>query len=318
MSIIHPGSPWCTKLGLTQESIPDTILFLSFWYKTKELPIRLSYFWTSYQGTSIVGAFLAYGFLHVRNSDGTGGWRYLFAFEGLITGVIGIIAMFWMPASPTQTKGGFRGKNGWFTEHEEKIMVNRILRDDPSKGGMHNRQAITPKMLWHALCDYDLWPIYLLGLVWMIPNTPATNYITLQLKSMGFDTFRTNLLSIPAYVVFILALLAITWISERFNDRFLVGVGSMLWCLPLLIALEVLPADASPWGRWIIIVLLVGAPYVHAAIVAVTSRNAGSVRTRTVATALYNMTVQVSNIIANNVCLPPFCQEIPGCERPIC
>lgn len=181
-------------------------------------------------------------------------------------------------------------------------MVNRILRDDPSKGGMHNRQAITPKMLWHALCDYDLWPIYLLGLVWMIPNTPATNYITLQLKSMGFDTFKTNLLSIPAYVMFILTLLVVTWISEKANDRFLVGVGSMLWCLPLLIALEVLPADANPWGRWIIIVLLVGAPYVHAAIVAVTSRNAGSVRTRTVATALYNMMVQVSNIIANNVC----------------
>ena len=36
-------------------------------------------------------------------------------------------------------------------------------------------------------------------------------------------------------------------------------------------------------------------------IVAMTSRNAGSVRTRTVGTALYNMCVQTGNIIANNV-----------------
>ncbi|PLN82261.1 MFS general substrate transporter [Aspergillus taichungensis] len=289
-------------LGLFEGGfIPDTILFLSFWYKSKELPIRLSYFWVSYQGTAIIGAFLAFGFLHIRDDDGKGGWRYLFAYEGLITGVIAIIAAFWMPASPTQTKGGFRGKNGWFNEHEEKILVNRVIRDDPSKGGMHNRQAVTPKMLWSALCDYDMWLIYLLGLTWMIPNTPATTYITLNLKALGFSTFETNLLTIPSYVIFIINLLFWSWVSERFNQRFLLGVVSEVWCLVLLIALVVLPDDASPWARWIINVLLIGAPYVHAVVVALTSRNAGSVRTRTVATALYNMMVQASNIIANNI-----------------
>ncbi|EAW09385.1 putative transporter [Aspergillus clavatus NRRL 1] len=289
-------------LGLFEGGfIPDTILFLSFWYKSKELPIRLSYFWVSYQATAIVGAFLAFGFLHIRNDEGGGGWRYMFAFEGLITGLIGIIAAFWMPASPTQTKGGFRGKEGWFNEHEEKILVNRVLRDDPSKGGMHNRQAITPKMLWKALGDYDMWITYLLGLSWMIPNTPAASYVTLQLKSLGFKTFQTNLLTIPAYVIFISNLLFWTWISERFNIRFLLGVVAEAWSLILLIALEVLPADASPWARWVILILLIGSPYIHAIIVAMTSRNAGTVRTRTIASALYNMMVQTSNIIANNI-----------------
>ncbi|KAJ5632900.1 hypothetical protein N7490_009239 [Penicillium lividum] len=289
-------------LGLLEGGfIPDTILFLSFWYKTAELPIRLSYFWMAYQLTSIVSAFLAYGFLHIHNSDGTGGWRYMFAFEGLITGVIGVIAGFWMPASPTQTAGRFRGKEGWFNEHEEKIMVNRILRDDPSKGGMHNRQPVTPKMLWAALKDYDMWIVYLLGLTWMIPSIPSASYISLELKSLGFSTFHTNLLTIPAYVIFILNLLWITWVSERFNQRFLLGIVAQFWALILLIALEVLPNDASAWVRWILIVLLIAMPYVHAIIVAIASRNAGTVRTRTVATALYNMSVQASNIIGNNV-----------------
>ncbi|KAJ5692210.1 transporter [Penicillium macrosclerotiorum] len=289
-------------LGLLEGGfIPDTILFLSFWYKSKELPIRLSYFWVAYQATSIVSAFLAFGFLHIRNSDGTGGWRYLFAFEGLITGVIGVIAAFWMPPSPTQTAGLFRGKDGWFNEREEKIMVNRVLRDDPSKGGMHNRQPVTPRMLWHALKDYDMWVIYLLGLSWLIPNTPATSYISLELKSLGFSTFHTNLLSIPAYVIFIANLLFWTWVSERFNQRLLLGVVSEAWALILLIALEVLPDGASTWTRWSLLTLLIGMPYVHAIIVAITSRNAGTVRTRTVATALYNMMVQVSNIIGNNI-----------------
>ncbi len=72
-----------------------------------------------------------------------------------------------MVPSPTQTKAPWRRK-GWFTEHEEKIMVNRILRDDPSKSDMHNREAVTLKLLWEALCDFDLWPIYAIALVFII------------------------------------------------------------------------------------------------------------------------------------------------------
>lgn len=104
-----------------------------------------------------------------------------------------------MAPSPTQTKAAWR-KDGWFTEHEEKILVNRILRDDPSKGDMHNRQAITLKMLWKSLTDYHLWPIYLIGLTWSIPVGPPSQYLTLTLRGLGFDTFNSNLLTIPASV----------------------------------------------------------------------------------------------------------------------
>ncbi|KAJ5366493.1 Major facilitator superfamily domain general substrate transporter [Penicillium brevicompactum] len=289
-------------LGLLEGGfIPDTILFLSFFYKSSELPKRLTCFWISYTIAGIIGSFLAFGFLHITDSNGGGSWRYLFAYEGLITGVIGIIAAFWMPASPVQTKGGLRGKNGWFTEHEEKIIVNRVIRDDPSKGTMHNRQALTPKRFWESLKDYHMWPIYALGLIWMIPTTPAANYLTLQLRSQGFTTFQTNLLVIPSAIVSIITMLSITWLAERTNQRLLWGASVELWNLALLIALEVLPEKTMPWPRWAILTILVGGPSIHPVVVALTSRNAGSVRTRTVASALYNMSVQISSIAGANV-----------------
>lgn len=146
-----------------------------------------------------------------------------------------------------------------------KVMVNRIIRDDPSKGDMHNRQAISLSLLWEALKDYDMWPIYLLGLTWTIPNTPAQSYITLLIESLGFDTFQTNLLTVPAYALFIVQLIFWTWLSERINNRFVIVLICQLWMLPVLIALEVLPGGpAHTWARYVLNLLLVGYPYVHA------------------------------------------------------
>jgi hypothetical protein len=42
-------------------------------------------------------------------------------------------------------------------------MVNRLLRDDPSKGDMNNRQAVGLRGLIKSFSDFDLWPTYLVN-----------------------------------------------------------------------------------------------------------------------------------------------------------
>lgn len=157
------------------------------------------------------------------------------------------------------------------------------------------------KAFWWCLTDYHMWPIYLLGLTWLMPTVPMNQYLTLVLKDAGYGTFTTNLLTIPAYCIFILNLLFWCFLSEKINERFLLATVSQFWVLPLLVALETLPTTRSPWATWILSVLIYAMPYFHPVIVAITSRNAGTVRTRTVASALYNMMVQTSNIIGANV-----------------
>lgn len=74
------GSFWACRslLGLIEGGfIPDVILYLSYFYKSAELPVRLSFFWTAYQATYIVSAFLAFGILHMRGINGLAGWRYV-------------------------------------------------------------------------------------------------------------------------------------------------------------------------------------------------------------------------------------------------
>ncbi|KAE8351314.1 major facilitator superfamily domain-containing protein [Aspergillus coremiiformis] len=281
--------------------IPVIVLWLSYFYTSKELPTRLSIFWAALSVTTIVTSFMAFGILHMRGILGWAGWRWLFLIEGLITLLIGLISFFRMPASAVETKKWFRPK-GWFTDREVRIVVNRILRDDPSKGDMHNRQAITPHHLWTAISDYDLWPIYFLGLIVYTPMVPVQSYITLTLKGLGFNTFITNLLTIPNSVGHILLLLSLTRLSEYLNERALTSMLQDIWTLPCVAVLRFWSGTMeSAWGTYAIVTVLLCYPYCHAILVGWASRNSNNVGTRTVSAAIYNMCVQLGNIIGNNV-----------------
>ncbi|KAF2664689.1 MFS general substrate transporter [Microthyrium microscopicum] len=290
-------------LGILQGGfIPDIVLYLSYFYKHHELSLRLSFFWTAMSFADIFAGFLAYGLLHLRGLHGLSGWRWMFLIEGLMTLMIGVAAFVLMPAGPCQTANWSRGKKGWFTAREEEIIVNRVIRDDPSKGTMHNRQPITPKLLFKSLRDFDLWPLYILGLTFQIPMTPVSQYLTLSLKGLGFDTFQSNLLAIPNTAIHIVTMLILSYLSEMNKELTLHAMVGQIWALPFLIYLTLIDVKkVSKWTVWAVITVLLGYPNAHPIQVGWNSRNSNTVRSRTVSAAAYNMFVQAGGIIASNV-----------------
>ncbi|KAJ3572306.1 hypothetical protein NPX13_g5094 [Xylaria arbuscula] len=283
--------------------IPDMILYLSYWYTGKRLPIRLAWFWTASQIVDIGVGFAAVGLLSLRGVLGYAGWRWLFLVEGLFTLLIGLASFFLMPTSPARTKSRWNPK-GYFTEKEQKIIVNSVIRDDPGKAGMHNRQGLTVGQIWKCAKDYDMWPLYALGLLFGIPKYPVSNYLSLSFRELGFNVIETNLLSIPYIVASSITMILITAVSELVSNRALVAMAEDLWLLPNFAALIALPDPISPWSYFAIATVLLSFPYTHPIQVAWTSRNAGSVQNRTVSAAIYNIWVQVSAIIGANVYQP--------------
>ncbi|AET41297.1 uncharacterized protein Ecym_7480 [Eremothecium cymbalariae DBVPG len=281
--------------------IADLVLWLSYFYTSTELPIRLSFFWTTMSLVQVITSLLAFVILRLRGVAGMTGWQWLFLLEGFVTLLIGLAGFYLMVPSAVQTRNKLHPK-GWFTPREELVVVNRVLRDDPSKGDMNNRQALTPKLILKALCDYDLWPIYVIGSVHYIPNDTVTPYLTRTLKSLGFSKFNVQLLCIPTSVLFIVLLLLITWVSERINERALLGLIPSIWSAVLLGMMRWWPGSmVEAWPTFVLATLLLGAPYIHAICVAWASKNSNSIRTRAISAAVYNMFVQLGTINANQI-----------------
>lgn len=158
----------------------------------------------------------------MRGVGGKPGWFWLFLIEGLLTCVIAFLvserqfrgdcprcsfadianvqSFLYLPTSPTSTKGPLWRKP-WFTEREEVIMVNRILRDDPAKGLTAIREPATWKDVKETWKDPSMFGLYFVGLVAYIPATPVTSYLTLTLKRLDFSTFDSNMLTIPSAVL---------------------------------------------------------------------------------------------------------------------
>lgn len=289
-------------LGAVQGGfICDVCLWLSYFYTSKELPFRLGIFYIANPMTTVWSSLLALGFLQIKSSSIQEGWRWLFLLEGLITLIVGLISFFKMPASVAQTKSWYN-KKGWYTEREEKILVNKVLRDDPSKGDLHNRKAVSLKELVKGALDYDLLFIYLCRFLLDIGSNPVSNYLQLVLRSMGYSTTATNALTIPYNVIMVITMLLTTYYSEVLKTRAL-----MLATIPVWIAIHLLilrywsQAQINKWGTWVLLTFLLGHAPSWPLSISWCSANSNSVRSRAISAAVVNMFSQAGGIVAMNI-----------------
>jgi hypothetical protein len=165
---------------------------------------------------------------------------------------------------------------------------------------MHNRQGLSIREIWTCIKDYDMWPLYVLGLLFGLPKYPVGQYLTLSFRGLGFSVITANLLTIPSAAGSMLTNFLITALSELIDNRAFVAMAEDAWLLPCFIALVVVNT-LTPWGYFAIATVLLSFPYTHAIQVAWTSRNAGTVQNRTVSASVYNMWVQVSAMIGANI-----------------
>ncbi|KAK9369492.1 major facilitator superfamily domain-containing protein [Lipomyces kononenkoae] len=290
-------------LGFCQGGFVSGLAFyVSSFYKSDELSIRLSWIWATQAGTNVISALLASAILLMQDVGSLKNWQWLLLLEGLLTTGIGIATFFLIPSLKKP------GIAGIFTPREAAILRARVEHDDPSKKNQSNKdvgKGQSPKQIagsvFNALTDRYLVPLFILGYISFIPSVTMRYYFPINMRFLMFDTTTINLLIIPYAAVNIFWTTTFSRLSDRYRTKWLFVVLAAIWVFPNLIFLQFLPYSASRWWRFASYTWVLGYPYCQPIIVSWVSANSNDPDKRALAQSIYNISVQLGNLTAANI-----------------
>ncbi|KAI0321878.1 MFS general substrate transporter [Amylostereum chailletii] len=185
---------------------PTLILIISMFYKKDEQASRIAWFYVMNGLTSIFGGFVAYG---VSFYDGRriAPYKIIYLLLGALAILVGVCVLIWMPGSPVHAQ---------LLTKEERIAALERVRDD--QGGTENK-----KFKWEqvkeALLDVRTWLIVLTTMMTSIPNGALSNFSNLIIKSFGYTSKQTLILSTPGGAIGAAMTLFCGWYSDKKNER---------------------------------------------------------------------------------------------------
>lgn len=193
-------------LGCFESAVaPALILITAMWYKKHEQPPRVG-FWYLGTGTgTIIGALTSFGFQHYKGHSFKS-WQIMFLVFGLITICAGMVVILLLPDSPMKSR----------LSHDEKIWAIERLRENQT--GIENKH-----FKWHqsleCFKDPQTWLLSVITIASNVPNGAVSSYQATIIKSFGYTSEQTALLSIPSGAVSIVSILSATYCAGRFNQR---------------------------------------------------------------------------------------------------
>lgn len=193
-------------LGVFESAVaPSLILITSMWYKRNEQPPRVGIWYLGTGTGTIIGSLMSYGFQHVHLKTFTS-WQIMFLVVGLITCLVGILVILFLPDNPMSSR---------LTPTEKTQAIER-LRENQT--GIENKH-FKPYQVRECLLDPQTWLLSLITISSSVPNGAVSSYQATIIKSFGYDSKTTALLSLPSGGVSIVAILTSTYLAGRYNQR---------------------------------------------------------------------------------------------------
>ncbi|KAF2219799.1 major facilitator superfamily domain-containing protein [Elsinoe ampelina] len=288
-------------LGLLEGGyMPGMVHFFTQFYTTSEMAPRLAVLAAMTDLGHIIASLMAALILKMRGVAGQPGWFWLFLIEGSITLLIGVLSLLYLPWCVTDTQS-LICRSPWYSDREETIMVNRLLRDDPAKG--QSALKIRPSLaeVRDTLIDKKQWILYTCSFLGLISYLPVRQYLGLTLRRLHFSVFNSNMLQVPPALIQMVTVLLLAWSSEYFKERTWHCTLAHLFPIPFLIALETVPEHIGMWERYGLTASIVASPSYYPVLIAWTCEATFSVKKRAIAVTILNVLTLAGAIVASQV-----------------
>ncbi|CCH45372.1 putative membrane protein [Wickerhamomyces ciferrii] len=200
----------------------------SYWI-CMELQFRQALFYGSATTAGAFSGLLAFG---IAKMDGIGnyeGWRWIFIIEGIATVIIAVISYFVLYDYPETAK--------FLSEREREFVIWRLKNDsngeitDLSHPNYSHFGEREEPGLRHAvisvLKDYKLYLQALLFISITAPSYGITLFLPSVVKAMGYSTSKSQLLTIPVFIVAALCAIIQSKFADRVGIRFIFIAGNM-------------------------------------------------------------------------------------------
>ncbi|KZV75412.1 MFS general substrate transporter [Peniophora sp. CONT] len=163
----------------------------------------------------LLGILIAYA-ISFYDGPAIASYKIVYLLLGGLAILVGIVVLLWMPDSPVHAA---------HLTPEERIAVLERVRDD--QGGTENKKFKREQVI-EAVCDVRTWLIALSTMMTSIPNGALSNFSNIVIKSFGYTTKQTLILSTPGGVVAALTTLACGYYSDKKNERMLPIVFALI------------------------------------------------------------------------------------------
>ncbi|KAE8148869.1 MFS general substrate transporter [Aspergillus avenaceus] len=189
---------------------PGALLLMSSWYKASELAVRVAIVYCGNTIANGFGGMIAAGILSgLEGKGGLRGWQWLFIIEGAGTMVAGLLAVLLLPDFPGS------GQHKWLTPQEQRFAEWRLAR---SANNEVDENGSVKQGLVDAATDPKVWILVLIQ-VCQLSSQTWTYFFPTIVKTLGFGSIVTLLITAPVYVFGFLTSLGNSLIANRTNCR---------------------------------------------------------------------------------------------------
>ncbi|KAF8622741.1 hypothetical protein AX15_006831 [Amanita polypyramis BW_CC] len=186
---------------------PAVVFVISTWYVRHEVQKRLAAIWLIAMLTGGLSPILAYLFSLLGGKLGIAAWSWIFIIEGAVTIFFGLISWKYLPNFPDQN---------CFLETEQTELMQRRVEEDR---GDSIPDVITVMKVKSHLMDWKLWVFAMMYFCATVPGFANGFFITIILKSMGWNIKDSMLLSAPPIIVAGINNMLFAWISDKTRHR---------------------------------------------------------------------------------------------------